>query len=614
MPRLSAACVCLVLAAWGIADYPLPSWLLLGPLAVYAVALWRWPGSFLLILPIALPAFDLGLWTGWMMIGESDLAVLVTLAILLIRVSLDRRDLAPRERGSWTLAALTGLWVLATVIGRMSPLGAGPSDNAFLRPDNALRLAKGLAEALALMPFLINRQRSHGDAVLRLGHGIAAGLVVVTLLVLAERVLYCGLFDFSGDYRVAGPFSSMRVGGGHIGAYAALALPFTLALLTLRPRHFAVAVTLGGLIAGGYTLAATLARTAFAAGAAGMLATGFAMICGRDRRSAAPVGIFAVLLVVGGLVAVTAFTGMRARFAETAGDFSTREGNWQAGLAVRDTGVVPTLVGMGLGTYQRTMLVRSPVNRPSDIVLRRSGGMDSVEMRIETPFYFGQKVVPTGGPMHVRLQARAVDRPNAVGVSLCDKVLLYSDNCQGGELTLPSVARWDTLELTLPTASLGGGALGGLVHRVVELSIFGHRGRIEVRDVRLTDDIGREHLVNGNFSDGLNRWLFTDDSHVSWRILNVYLMLFFETGVLGLAAYLVLAGAAVFGALAAARSGVAGAAPIVGGITAFLVSGLFDNVLEAPRIATLFFLICICGLIAQAGDARPGVPLTAAGA
>ena len=143
---------------------------------------------------------------------------------------------------------------------------------------------------------------------------------------------------------------------------------------------------------------------------------------------------------------------------------------------------------------------------------------------------------------------------------------------------------------------------------MVELSIFGHRGRIEVRDIRLTDVTGREVLANGDFSHGLDRWLFTDDSHVSWRMLNVYLMLFFETGALGVAAYLALAGAAMLGALAAARSGVAGAAPVVGAVTAFLVSGLFDNVLEAPRIATLFFLICIAGLIARPRTQRPAIP------
>ena len=260
---------------------------------------------------------------------------------------------------------------------------------------------------------------------------------------------------------------------------------------------------------------------------------------------------------------------MRVRFAASNGDFPTREENWRAGLAVRDTGVLPTLFGMGLGTYQRAMLVRSPVNKPSDITLRRFGDTDVLEMRIESPFFLGQKVTTNGAPVHAHLQARAIDRPNTVGISLCDKVLLYSDNCQSGDVRLPVIGRWETLDLDLPTATLGAGALSGWLHRLVEFSVAAHHGRVEVRDIRLTDAPGQKLLSNGDFSDGLNRWLFTDDSHVSWRMLNVYLMLFFETGALGLAAYLALAGAALIGGLSAARAGVAGAAPVVGGVAVF---------------------------------------------
>ena len=279
---------------------------------------------------------------------------------------------------------------------------------------------------------------------LRLGYGMAAGLVVVTLIVLAERLLYSGLLDFSGDYRVAGPFSSMRVGGGHIGAYAALALPFALTLLSLRPR-----------VVGAVLARRRPARRRLYAGGDARPHRVRGRGCGHagdrrchgpraDRRGAAPAGIVAVLLVVGGLVAVTAFTGMRVRFADTAGDFTTREGNWQAGLAVRDTGVVPNADRHGSRNLSTSRCwSRSPVNRPSDIVLRRYGGDGVWRCGSKRRSTSARKSSRRAGRCIVHLQARAVDRPNAVGVSLCDKVLLYSDNCQGGEVPLPVVARWE---------------------------------------------------------------------------------------------------------------------------------------------------------------------------
>ncbi len=77
------------------------------------------------------------------------------------------------------------------------------------------------------------------------------------------------MFDFSDDYRVAGPFGSMHVGGGHIGAYLAMALPFLVTGL-LHPRVLGVLATLVAAVAGGYALVVTFARTAYAGAALAM--------------------------------------------------------------------------------------------------------------------------------------------------------------------------------------------------------------------------------------------------------------------------------------------------------------------------------------------------------
>jgi O-antigen ligase len=118
-----------------------------------------------------------------------------------------------------------------------------------------------------------------------------------------------------------------------------------------------------------------------------------------------------------------------------------------------------------------------------------------------------------------------------------------------------------------------------------------------VRDVHLADDAGHEMLLNGDFGLGMDRWIFTDDSHISWRMLNEYLMLWFETGLTGVVAFLALAGLAIAGGIRATWYGAVTGAAVAGSVAGFLVSGMFDNVLEAPRLATLFFLVCLCGLV-----------------
>jgi O-antigen ligase len=78
-------------------------------------------------------------------------------------------------------------------------------------------------------------------------------------------------------------------------------------------------------------------------------------------------------------------------------------------------------------------------------------------------------------------------------------------------------------------------------------------------------------------------------------MLNEYLMLWFETGGVGVLAFLALSGAAMAGGMRAAGQGAVTGAAVAGSVASFLISGLFDNVLEAPRLATLFFLVCLCG-------------------
>jgi hypothetical protein len=604
--RIAAAVVCLGLTVSGIGYYPLTSWPLAVALLAYAVALWRWPVLFLVILPVVIPALDLGLWTGWMMVGESDFFVLATLAVLLLRTPPQRADLL---FGLWpgaVLLLLIASYAISAGIGLASPLGyTGHSNNPFLRPDNALRLAKAVVEALGLLPFIRRRQRTHRDAVSWFAGGMAAGLVVVTLQVLAERALFASILDFSTAYRVAGPFSSMRVGGGHIGAYTALALPFALCLFALRPRWLGAGAAVLACLGGGYTLAVTFARTAYAAGTLAMAlgGLGWLWIGNRHRIRSAAIGIVPAVLVLAALAAAAGFTGMYQRFAASETDFLTREQNWHAGLAVRDPGFATALFGMGLGSYQRTMLSRSPVNRPSDLVLGGDAAGRYVSMQLTSPFYLGQKIaLPDSGSFHLTFRTRSADGVTASAV-VCDKVLLYSDNCRGVDSRPAALDQWATVQAILPASGLGGRTLFGLLRRPVELSLFGPIGhRIEVRDIVLTDDSGRSLLVNGDFRRGLDRWIFTDDSHVSWRMLNQYLMLWFETGILGLAAFAALSGLAMAGGIRSLRLGVVAGGAVAGAVVGFLVSGLFDNVLEAPRLATLFFLVCCCGLIQWQGD------------
>lgn len=604
LARLGVALTCLSAAGIVAADYPLAPWLLGAALAVYGAALWRWPSLWLAVVPAVLPAFDLTPWTGWTLVGEPDLFSLVTIGVLTIRAPPRRADFLVRGLPAAVLVLTLASYAASGALGLALPGPPGGSDNPYLRPDNALRLAKGFVTALALLPFLRQRLRTRGDAMVWLGGGMAAGLALVALAAMAERAVFPGLFDFTSDYRVVATFSGMHIGGGYIGAYIAMALPFVL-VFALRLRVLPLLAMFAVAACASYALIVTFARTAYAAASLSILTAclGWALAARRRAAGARALPMLpAVMLVsIGGILAAGVATPfMTERVQRVSPDFASREGNWKEGLALRDGSAVTALFGVGLGTYPRVVLARKPNGHfPANFVVEHDGAYSFLALSAGSPTYFGQKVAIVPDEVYrVFLALRSPDGKGRLSLLLCEKLLLYSENCRGAEFVPRAGGEWEDFGAALSTAGFGRQALFGWLARPVELSLFDPvpGSRIEIGHVRLFGPHDRDVMANGDFSRGTERWYFTDDEHGVWRIFNQYLMSLFEGGVLGLVSLILLAGTALAGAARAIGRGERMGAMVLGSLLAFLCSGLFDHLLAVPRLATLFYLIAFCGL------------------
>jgi len=619
---LVTAAACLTLTAAAVAAYPLAPWALGIELVVYAAALWRWPGVWLAVVPAVLPALDFTPWTGWTQIDEADLFVLVTLATLALRAPPRRADFRLEGFAAMAVVLTSISYLVSGALGLTLPGPEGGSDNVYLRPDNALRLAKGFFIALALLPFLRARMRTHGDAIVWLGAGIATGLALVAAAVLVERALFTGIFDFTTDYRVVGTFSGMNIGGGYLGAYLAMTLPFLLVFM-LRPRPLLLLAMFGIAIGAGYSLVVTFARTAYAAALLSMLTAGLGWaFAGRHRRMGTIQALAfpaLVLMLVGGIVIGAFGSGFMAeRLGRVVPDFADREGNWTGGLALRDGGLATALFGMGYGTYPRIVLARKPDGRfPTNFVVARDGGYRFLSLHAGLPTYFGQKVrVQPDQQYRLFVTLRSADGKGALSVVLCEKVLLYSANCRDTSFRPGIPGTWEDFGAPISSAGLDENATLGWLKRPVELALLNPvpGSTIGIGHIRMLDPQGREILVNGDFSQGTERWYFTDDEHLIWRIKNQYLMSWFEGGALGLACFILLAGTALAGAARAIGRGERMGAVIIGSLVAFLCSSAFDHLLAVPRLAALFYLVAFSGLtMLQAPTRGPAVPAVSRG-
>jgi hypothetical protein len=121
--------------------------------------------------------------------------------------------------------------------------------------------------------------------------------------------------------------------------------------------------------------------------------------------------------------------------------------------------------------------------------------------------------------------------------------------------------------------------------------------KVDIADVQMIGPDRRNVVVNGDFTNGTARWFFTSDFHRLWRILDSPLSVWFEGGMLGVISLSLLPLSAFGGALDAIRHGEPLGAPIAGAMVGITLCALFDNVFEATRMALLFDLVAMLGLM-----------------
>jgi hypothetical protein len=205
----------------------------------------------------------------------------------------------------------------------------------------------------------------------------------------------------------------------------------------------------------------------------------------------------------------------------------------------------------------------------------------------------------------LQLKARNVEDVNLL-VEICQKHLLHSGACISSKVQLRSNPDgWRSHRIELG----GQGELRGGLQFAIALAH--KRDQAMLTELSLRGADGRELLKNGSFRDGLKHWFPTSEEHqLPWHAKSLGLQLLFEQGVVGL----LLGGAMLLLALGRLLIGEARDHPLAPALStaliAFLVLGLFDSLIDAPRIAFLFLTLLALGLGLRAPPPPP-VPVPA---
>lgn len=324
---------------------------------------------------------------------------------------------------------------------------------------------------------------------------------------------------------------------------------------------------------------------------------------------------WAAMLLVGGIVGI--FGGgayMGDRFSTSSSDLDTRLAHWREGWQMLDAPLDPVL-GKGLGRYPSSyFFARSSIEHPGDYRLSSQAGNNYLVLAGGKQQYMGwgeilrvsQRILPPKGPVSVSLSVR-VTKPVNVHLEVCEKHLLYSAGCLlGGVYVEPKTTDWQSFEVPLKGGELSSGAW--FAPRIVSFSVATDSvmGLVDVDNIQLRSADGRQLLDNGDFSQDLQRWFFSSDrNHLPWHIKNVFMNVLFDQGGVGLALFIAMGLAALWRVTVGRAKDHPLAPGIAGGLVGFVVVGLFDSLLDVPRLAFLFYVVLLLGMTLR--HARPPV-------
>ena len=585
------------LVVWIVLQYPVGAIWLFSCLAVYAILLWQRPRLWLFMVPALLPVFDFATWTGWYFLTEYDLLLAVTVAVLVVREEGGVTELKLSQPIAWLLSAFGVIYGISLLIGLL-PLQ--PLDhNAFASyysHYNALRVGKGVVWAFLLLPFLRNALQTKDELERYLVPGVLTGLAMTVLAILYERWAFPGLFNLSSDFRATAFFSSMHLGGASVDGYLALVMPFVALCFLLWRNALSYATGMILYALGLYAFLVTFSRINYIAIGMSTLVILVGLV--RDRTLGHRYFKVALPLVaVTALISVPLFLApyTMVRFATVGEDAASRHEHWKNALALRDTGPAAQLFGMGVGSFPRVFFWTDPgPSRPASFAYVSEDGNDFLRLGSGKPLYILQRIRPAQNEQHqVSLNLRAAESARGLSVMICEKPLLYSQRCESIVFgVVPEEQAWLKK------------------HAIVSLSDYGKAGRsvylvlynpnagtvVDIDGISVRGVDGDELVANGEFSRGSERWFFTSDDHRSWRVDNLWIHILFEQGWLGMVTFGLLLAVTLTrlgrGAWHGDSLSLVLLASLVGGLTV----GLVDNIVEAPRLTLLLFLLLFVSL------------------
>lgn len=309
---------------------------------------------------------------------------------------------------------------------------------------------------------------------------------------------------------------------------------------------------------------------------------------------------------------------MGDRFSTSSKDLDGRFDHWHISLSMLQS-PLDQAFGKGLGRYPANYFFAIPDSKfPGTYQIVREGeGSWLLLVGARHPMSFGdvfrisQRLdFAAAGPFEVALKIRA-KTDVSIHAEVCEKHLLYVAGCAIGRAAAKAGEGWQAASIKLTGPLLGGGPWYAPRIKMFSLAIANQSGAAEIDEITLTGPGGESLLTNGDFSNDMHRWFFSSDrDHMPWHAKNILVNVLFDQGYVGLLLFLLLTVGALW-RLNLGRARQHELAPYLSAsIIGFLVVGIFDSLIDVPRLALMFYILVLVAFMPNAfiSRGRPAEP------
>jgi hypothetical protein len=321
------------------------------------------------------------------------------------------------------------------------------------------------------------------------------------------------------------------------------------------------------------------------------------------RMQCAAVGLAALAAVATAVFSGGAYMG--DRFASSKSDVAGRLQHWQDGIGMLKT-PADWLLGMGAGRFPQYFLFGAGDREfPGSSSIASQRGEHYLvlagprhEAGFGEIFRVGQRVRSVaGGQYSVVFDARAPAAAH-LHLELCERHLIYVEGCAIAAVTVPASGSWRRLVAQLDGAKLAGGPWYAPRLAFFAMAAESPQTRIDIDNLSLIGPDGEDIVANRHFAQGMSHWFTTSDRfHLPWHIKNLGLNALFDQGIVGLLFFVSLTGVAMYRLIAGAARRHPLAPFLAAALAGFLMVGLFDSLLDVPRLAFLFYLLTTISLV-----------------